>query len=131
NTNTITASPGTNAVYTVQGTNANGCKNIKTHNMTVHALPNVSIGGPASSCAGSLLTFTASGASTYTWNTTINTTTLSDSPTSNASYSVGGKDNNGCVSTASLSVLVHPLPNIVIAASSSIICNGEAVNIAA
>jgi hypothetical protein len=52
--------------YIVTGTDANGCKNTATSNVTVNAKPTVTVNSPAI-CAGQSAALSAGGASTYTW----------------------------------------------------------------
>jgi sugar lactone lactonase YvrE len=63
------ASPTTNTVYSVTGTNASGCINTTpiTVNVSVNPLPAISISGDTNTCSSSTSTLTANGASTYTW----------------------------------------------------------------
>lgn len=129
NTNTLAVAPSTNTMYMVHGRDANGCENMSMYNLTVNSLPTVGITGPLMSCAGDLLTFTATGATTYTWNTNVSTATIAPSPTANASYSVIGTNNNGCVSSALHSVMVHSLPTVAISSSTTEVCNGEVLSL--
>ena len=70
---------------------------------------NVSISGATSVCAGSSVTLSASGATTYSWNTNPATTSSSTtvSPTATTTYTVEGTDQYGCTGTASHTVTVH------------------------
>ncbi|MBA3681991.1 MAG: choice-of-anchor D domain-containing protein [Bacteroidetes bacterium] len=86
--------------------------------------PNVSISGNPSVCNGSTLVLTASGASTYTWNTTAMTITISVSPTSNATYTVTGTDVNGCINSSIKTISVNPLPTISISGGTTTTCPG-------
>jgi len=69
--------------------------------VTVHALPAVSI-SPSSQtlCNGAPYNLSAGGALTYTWSDGSNGQSLSGILTSNATFSVTGKDANGCENTA-------------------------------
>ncbi|HXD94389.1 MAG TPA: VCBS repeat-containing protein, partial [Bacteroidia bacterium] len=69
NTSSVSVSPSTTTSYTVTGTDATGCVNIATTTVIVNSLPFVSPGADQSICAGSIATYTASGANTYTWST--------------------------------------------------------------
>src|SRR6218665_668971 len=66
----LVVSPNVNTVYTVQGTNAQGCVSSATLAISVNpALPSLTVtnSGSLGICAGKTATLTASGAITYTW----------------------------------------------------------------
>lgn len=74
--------------------------------LTINQAPNVSITPSATTISsGGSATLTASGASTYSWNTTpaSSNTTINVSPTQTTIYSVTGTS-NGCTGTASATV---------------------------
>lgn len=102
-------SPTANSSYTVIGTSAAGClgSNMATSNVTVNASPSVAISGSTLVCAGQVATLTASGATSYTWNTASNTSSILVSPSTNTVYSVTGTSSlTGCSNTASFSIVV-------------------------
>jgi hypothetical protein len=92
-------SPISNTCYSVIGTNSIGCTGIAVHCLSV-SLANISINPPSPTvCAGSSITFTASGAVTYSWNSTpaSYSSTLNVIPTlSTGGFTVSGNDANGC-----------------------------------
>ncbi len=53
-------------------------------------------------CTGQTATLSASGASTYTWSTSANTTNIVVSPTVQTTYTVTGTDVNGCANTTTI-----------------------------
>ncbi len=78
-------------------------------------------------CSGSTVTLTAGGgATTYTWSTGANTTSISVSPTVTTIYTVSNTTSFGCVSSATVTVIVNPNPTLNITGNSSI-CKGNAV----
>lgn len=79
--------------------------------VSVGANPTVSIAGTTTICTGQSVNLTASGASTYTWNTGANTATISATPTINTTYTVSGA-NGACTGTASVLVSVSPCTGI-------------------
>jgi hypothetical protein len=89
--------------YTVTGTDANGCTNTATAEVTVNALPTVTISGETAFCEGGNTTLTATGATTYTWG---DETTAELTVTEAGTYTVTGTDANGCTNTASQEVTV-------------------------
>ena len=125
----ITVSPASNTSYTVTGTDANGCVNTAVKGLTVSALPPVSITGPSSICWAHSATLMASGANTYTWNTSSNTTnSLNISPSSNTTYTVTGTDANGCTNTATKTVTVNSLPSVSISGPTAL-CSGSSATL--
>lgn len=101
-TNAVAFTPTASSVYTVNGTDANGCQNSATQNITVNSLPSVSANTTNSIlCVGQTATITASGANTYSWSTSATTNTIVVSPTITTTYSVNGTDVNNCNNFAS------------------------------
>ncbi|MBK7668471.1 MAG: SBBP repeat-containing protein [Sphingobacteriaceae bacterium] len=99
-------SPTAAASYTVRGTSVVGCvsANTATSNITVSPLPTVVavtansiICGPPYQGTAAL---NASGATTYTWNTSATGNSVAVTPSTTTSYTVTGTDLNGCVNTA-------------------------------
>jgi len=120
----VVATLAATTVYTVTGTNANGCTALATKTVTVGA-PTVTV-TPASAaiCNGSSITLTAGGASTYVWSpsTGLSAATGSSviaSPTATITYSVTGTDAGGCTATAVKTVTVNASPSINVSSSSS------------
>jgi len=116
-TPTITVYPAITTSYMVVVTDNNGCSSmdqvIVNVNPNPHLLTTPESGGV---CIGSSIPLTASGASTYYWSpsTGLSSTTGSPvfaSPTSDITYVVVGTDANGCTTSASISITVHPLPS--------------------
>lgn len=96
-------SPTANASYTVVGSSSLGClsANSATSNILVNANPTVNaVSSLSLICVGQTASLTASGASTYTWNTTATTAVIAVSPTINTTYTVIGTDANGCENMA-------------------------------
>lgn len=101
NNASITVSPNTTTTYTVSGTNTvSGCSNSSVASITVNPLPNLTVNSTASVlCIGSSAVLNAGGASTYTWNTSANTSSISVSPTVTTTYTVSGTGANSCANT--------------------------------
>ncbi|MEI6019825.1 MAG: T9SS type A sorting domain-containing protein [Bacteroidota bacterium] len=121
--NSAIITPSASAIYTVSGTNPAGCIGSKTLAIGVYNLPTLII-NPASPtvCSLSQLTFTATGASTYTWNGTVNTATAVFNPTVNSTYTLVGADVNNCVSTTTVAVVTNTLPIVSINSPTSTTC---------
>ena len=97
------ATPTTNATYTLTGTDSNGCENSVTSSVTVNALPNlIATTNNTLICTGETATLTASGATTYTWNTAETTNGIAVSPTVTTTYTVNGSDANGCSNSTTI-----------------------------
>lgn len=126
-TASIVVSPTTTTVYTVTGTNTvTGCNNIKTVTVTVNPLPTLSISPTTPTvCLGSIRTLTASGASTYTWNTGVTTSTISVTPTVTTNYTVTGTSSLSCNNTKTITVTVYTGPSLSVTSSPTTICVGQ------
>lgn len=130
-----TATPNTTTTYTVTGTSAFGCIGSTTVTLNVNALPNVTAGNNQSTCLGTPVTLTASGASTYSWSpvtglSCTNCPSPSANPTTTTTYIVTGTDLLGCHDTGMVTVTVKPLPNVV-ASADTFVCNLNSVQISA
>ncbi len=112
NANSISVSPTVTTTYTLSGTSANTCSNTAVRSITVNPLPVVAVSGPTLICKGNTATLTASGANSYTWNTSSNSATVSVSPVLTTTYTVNGTDLNGCSKAASLTLSVSPCTGI-------------------
>ncbi|MBN8702405.1 MAG: gliding motility-associated C-terminal domain-containing protein [Bacteroidetes bacterium] len=119
-------------IFTVTQYLQEGCQYdtiVKT--ITVHALPNVSILGNDSICAGKNLTLTASGGTDFLWSNGNTTNNISISPTSNTNYSVTITDNNNCSDTSSISITVINNPTASITSPTTSICSGTSISLTA
>lgn len=126
--NTI-VSPLSSTNYTIIGSGANGCTGSAIAYLTVNNLPLVSISSPGTVCSGSSVNLIANGASSYTWNTSATSSSISVSPGITTTYSVIGQDANGCRNNASQTISVNPLPFITV--NSGSICSGNSFTIIA
>lgn len=114
--------------YTVVGTSNYGCSSTATHNLVEHQNPNVSISGTPSLCSGTTATLTASGASTYLWNTGQEGATLTI--TTGGVYSVTGTNIYGCSSSKSKEVSSRQSPTVTINGPSTV-CDGASITLTA
>jgi uncharacterized membrane protein len=126
-TATVSLTPTLNSTYTVVATNTTtGCQNSKTVSVVANALPSLTITPSAASvCVGSDATLNVSGATTYTWGDGSNATTLTVTPNGTSNYSVTGVNQNGCVSSKSISVGNYALPTLVLTPAAQTVCLGE------
>jgi hypothetical protein len=83
-------------------------------------------------CKGQSVNLTASGATSYTWNTGANTSNISDTPNGNYTYVVTGENGStGCTATMSQQVIVNPTPDIGIFVDKPTVCSGSPANLTA
>ncbi len=102
------ATPTANASYTVTGTNTLGCTGTAISTVTVNAIPTVSASSSISGsiCAGQSVSLTASGATTYSWNTGATTAVIAVSPSVTTTYTINGSS-NGCSNVATITQNVN------------------------
>ncbi len=91
--------------------------------------PFVSIGPSTTTiCSGSSVTLTASGANTYTWSTSSNSTSIVVAPGSSQTYTVTGTNAiNGCSASSSQAIAVNTTPTISVTGGA--ICPGNSFTI--
>ena len=128
-TNGVAFTPTGTLTYTVVGTTAAGCTASDQVVVTVNPLPVVDAGTDQTVCAGTSVTLTASGASTYSWNNGINQG-VAFTPASTLTYTVTGTSAAGCIATDQVVVTVNPLP-IVNAGTDQTVCVGASVTLSA
>jgi hypothetical protein len=107
--NAVPFSPTATASYSLTGTSAAGCTSTNTavQSVTVNSLPTISITPSASMvCFGQTATLTASGANTYTWNTSATSSAITVTLNISTSYNVVGTSTNGCTNSNSVTILV-------------------------
>ncbi len=85
--------------------------------------PTVSISGNTTVCNGQSLNLTASGANTYTWSTSAQTTTISITPSVTTNYTVVGTNTAGCIGSTVTTIVVNATPTITV--NSGAICAGN------
>lgn len=120
--------PSSTAVYTITGTNGCG-SNTQTYTVSVSPLAISAITPTLIVCAGAQATLIAGGAATYTWlpGNGLQANYMV-SPTANTTYTVLGQTGN-CYGSNTLALSTKPVPTISIAAASTGICYGDAVNL--
>ena len=118
----ITVSPTSTTSYSVTGTDG-GCEGTAEILVTVNPIPNAVINGDTVICFGESAILTASGGSGYLWNTTQSTSSITVSPATTQTYSVT-VSNGPCIDTATITLIVHPLP-IVDAGNDTTIIFGD------
>jgi len=109
---TYTVTPSATTIYSVTGSNGSGCTNTKTVSIFVVTPPSVTLtANPATICAGSSSTLTASGATSYSWSIGGTGTTKTVTPALTTVYTVTGTAGI-CSATATVNVTVNPIPNV-------------------
>jgi gliding motility-associated-like protein len=110
--NSITVNPSSTTLFTVQG-NSFGClSNIATASVTVTTGVTITASS-ATICAGEIAMVYATGASSYSWNSTntnISGDTIYVSPQTSINYTVTGSS-SGCSGTSISVITVNPTPN--------------------
>jgi gliding motility-associated-like protein len=133
--NNVAFVPTSSSTYTVTGSDVNGCTVTATTSLVVVALPTVSVSSvpnPALVCAGGNAMLTASGnALSYSWTGGISNG-VGFVPVSSNTYTVTGTNAFGCSNTASVALVLEPLPLIsVVAAPNDTVCAGKLVTLTA
>ena len=81
-------------------------------------------------CAGSAISLSASGASTYKWIPgNLSGATVSVSPTTTTTYTVTGTSTDGCTNTATKTITVFDVPTPNISSSKTTICQGDSIKL--
>jgi gliding motility-associated-like protein len=128
--NNLSVSPSITTTYTVVGTNAAGCTGTDALIVTVNPLPTVNAGQDQTVCAGTAVTLSGAGASTYSWNNAV-TNGVAFTPTTTTTYTVTGTSTANCSSTDQVLVTVIPLPTVsaggdqTVCAGTTVILNGS------
>ncbi len=128
----LIASPFTTTIYTVTGTNSNGCASSQTVSLIVNASPTIGIvASPSAICVGSSATITAFGADTYTW---IPGNLSGDiqivSPNAQTIYTIAGTSTlTGCANTATTEITVNPLPTATAGVTSTLTCANTTISL--
>ena len=74
-------------------------------------------------CAGQNATISASGANSYTWSNSTNSSSIVVSPSLTSTYSVAGTTSASCTSTSAITLSVNPNPTITV--NNGTICAGQ------
>ncbi len=111
-TNGIPFVPGSTATYAVTGTSS-GCSATNTVTITILPRPSVSFTANPSLtvCAGTSVTLTGTGASTYSWTGGISNG-VSFLPTGTNNYTVTGTGANGCTNSQTAIVIANQKPTV-------------------
>lgn len=121
----VTANPAATTVYSITGTNSNGCTGTTTVQVTVASNPTVTATANATICPGTVTSFTASGGTSYTWTpaaslSSANGAVVTATPVVNTTYSVTGANASGCTHSNTVSVTIAPNPTLTASANTTI-----------
>lgn len=129
NAATISGVPAGIYTVTVKDASSSAC-NVATATVNLSSVtPTITI-ADANICAGGNATLTASGATSYTWNTGGTGASIVVTPTISTNYTVTGSNGN-CTSSQVVNVSVSPSPTVTATSSSSLICAGQTVTLTA
>jgi hypothetical protein len=130
----IVVTPTANTCYTVLGVTSIGCSNTAVQCLSVGVTPTVTVIGGGTICAGTPVSFTASGANTYLWfvgTQTASGAVLTLTPTAATCFSVKGTSSSGCytytgscVSVANSSLSVSGPSYVCTGNSTTLTANG-------
>ncbi len=107
------------------------CVGAVSGSFTVNALPILNVSGNTVICSGQSTTLSASGANSYTWNSSNNLGNIAISPTATSVYTLSGSDGvTLCTDTKTIQVMVNPVPIVSISGNTNI-CEGESTSLIA
>ncbi|HLO81901.1 MAG TPA: PKD domain-containing protein, partial [Chitinophagaceae bacterium] len=129
-TSFITVNPAATTDYSVEVSNAEGCKDSKTITVTVNPLPVIDITGNTVICFGGNTVLTASGGATYKWSNGATTASVNVNPAATTTYTVEVTTAAGCKASKSVTVTVNDKPIVNISGKAEI-CAGEETTLTA
>jgi len=133
----VIASPNTSTLYTISGTDTNGCSENISSNIIVNSSPSLSL-DPSSSviCKGDSINIEVFGANSYSWSpsiglSSINTNVVTANPQTSVTYKIVGIDDNFCKDSINFVLDVQAPPQISVSPISPVICEGESITLTA
>jgi gliding motility-associated-like protein len=136
NCDTTLAFPLATTTYSALGTDTNGCVNTAQVTVTVNPLPMIAILPDVTICEGTSVQLAVSGTQTYSWSPvlTLSCSTCTSpvaTPDTTTIYHVIGYSAAGCSTSGDIAVTVLPKPEVLIAASTNVICDGDTASFTA
>ncbi len=127
-----TGSVFTSSVFTLPGTYtvfAGVCPGTYREPAVITVVANPTVAATSASiCGAQTVTLTASGATSFTWNTGPTTSTIAVSPTATTIYTVIGSV-SGCTSQATSTVAMQGLPSLTVTPTSTLICANQTITL--
>jgi len=124
-----TANPLVDTMYVVTGTDALGCMNTDTVNVTTLTLPVVITSNDTTICNGDTVTVSAIGAVSYDWDNSLGAgQSHIVGPVLTTNYIVTGLGGNGCSNIDTAIVTVNALP-ILTTTPDTAICTGDSITL--
>jgi trimeric autotransporter adhesin len=108
--NNVPFTPGATQIYTVTGTDANGCTNTDQVTVTVNAPPTIGAGADQTICVGTPVTLSGTGGVTYVWTNGVTNGNSFNPGVGTQTYTVTGTDANGCTNTDQVTITVLTVP---------------------
>lgn len=112
--------------YSCIVTDTNGCTSPVGFTISQPSQPQLSISAnPSSVCPGEQSTLTVTGSGSFLWSNGATASTTVVSLVTQSVYTVAVTDSIGCISTGSVTINVHPVPNAAFTVND--VCEGEPV----
>lgn len=105
----IVVSPTTTTTYQVQVSNANGCTRTGSYTVNVINSP-VTFTGDSTMCVNASINLTASGGTSYNWNTGATSNSITVSPSQYSNYSVTITNGNTCSASHTFPIYILTTP---------------------
>jgi gliding motility-associated-like protein len=123
-TEPLLVSPVINTTYSLTAKSLAGCIGYVEHVINVVPIPTLSISGNTAVCEGSPVSLRVSGADRYYWTKDIESAVYTFTPNTNQVLNVIGSAFIGCTATATVAVVVNPIPVADFATDSAFVdCN--------
>lgn len=126
-TSVVSLTPSASGIFTITGTDSNGCFSATTKSITVELVPQLTLTSSSSSiCSTQSVSISASGASSYSWSNASSNFSIVVNPNNTASYSVIGTNSNGCSNNSSITINVVATPTLSVSGN-TLNCLGNSV----
>ena len=109
-------------VFTVIGTDENGCSSSATKQIKKKDNPKLTYNAPGTICKGKMASIIVLGANGYTWETGETGNTINVMPEEPTTYKVVG-NTDGCLDSVSISINIWELPDVTISGTDKICIN--------
>lgn len=131
---TITVSPTVTTIYTVTGTDGNGCQASLSAVVVVQTLPPVSAGPDQAICEGQSVLLVGTGGpgiQSYLWSCPVSCPTCQStiaSPDTTTVCTLTVTDNNGCTNSDDVTITVNELPTLTVSDDTAV-CAGQSAQL--